>query len=44
MKKSSLVMIVRARTLSSQNACRVKADDMGPSFDEDFRYNDILKT
>ena len=31
-RKSSLVMIVRARTLPSQNACRVKADGMGPSY------------
>ena len=30
--KSSLVTIVRARTLPSQNACRVKADGMGPSY------------
>ena len=26
-----LVTSIRARTLSSQNACRVKADGMGPS-------------
>jgi len=30
--KSSLVMIVWAWTLPSQNACRVKADGMGPSY------------
>ena len=29
--KSSLVTIVRARTLPSQNACRIKADGLGPS-------------
>ena len=31
MMKSSWVTIVRARTLPSQNAYRVKADGMGPS-------------
>ena len=31
MMKSTLVMNMRARTLPSQNACRVKADGMGPS-------------
>ena len=29
--KSTLVTNMRARTLPSQNACRVKADGMGPS-------------
>src|SRR3954463_11386606 len=32
MKKNTLVKNMRARTLPSQNACRVKADDMGPSY------------
>ena len=30
-KKSSLETNMRARTFPSQNACRVKADGMGPS-------------
>ena len=30
--KSTLVTNMRARTLPSQNACRVKADGMGPSY------------
>ena len=30
--KSTLVTNIRARTLPSQNACRVKADGMGPSY------------
>ena len=34
--KSSLVTIVRARTLPSQNACRVKADGRGPSYQRRF--------
>ena len=29
--KSTLLTNMQARMLSSQNACRVKADDMGPS-------------
>src|SRR3954469_1408682 len=32
MKKNTSVMSMRARTLPSQNACRVKADGMGPSY------------
>ena len=31
-EEAILVAIVRARTLPSQNACRVKADGMGPSY------------
>ena len=34
--KSTLVTNVRARTLPSQNACRVKADGMGPSCQRSF--------
>ena len=30
--KSTLVTNMRARTLPSQNACRVKEDGMGPSY------------
>ena len=32
MKKSTSVTSMRARMLPSQNACRVKADGMGPSY------------
>ena len=32
MKKNTSVTNMRARTLPSQNACRVKADGMGPSY------------
>ena len=34
--KSTLVTNMRARTLPSQNACRVKADGMGPSYRQRF--------
>ena len=32
MMKNTSVTNMRARTLPSQNACRVKADGMGPSY------------
>ena len=37
MMKNTLVTSVRARTLPSQNACRVKADAWVLLIDEDFR-------
>ena len=44
MMENASVTNMRARMLPSQNACRVKADGMGPSVNEDFRCDVIVKT